>query len=202
MTTLRLAVGERIPEMPDIVEGAHYNFQASGHLLILSIPNPTSDEIKAVRRGPLELRVLGNDIAFFLLFRFGQIGQGVPWSDARFEWSRVSPENRHVPADDEVITWTIILLDSATQLVQGIRVMTPDSAFQRTIHQAIRRQALRPTLPTRAEADAYIARIERYTSAQLAELAKGAETDQAARDFALVTFVAAMKSFRSGKTNN
>jgi hypothetical protein len=170
-------VGKRFSDAIHMEQGCRYQYSGRAHHLILSVANPTADEVYSFKRGPVELRVLGNDIAAFVLFRNGRQGTGFPWCDAWCEWRCIPPHDRQLPEESDDLQWTLFLIDTPTQLVRAIRAFMPDRDFQQQMHRAMRAQALREVPPSHDEADAYIKKMESYTSAELAQMAKGLPFD-------------------------
>jgi hypothetical protein len=196
-----VAVGKRIVGMPHLIEGTRYNYtKAGGHLLLLSFNQPDPQEIEAVKRGKVELRVLGNDLALLVLFRIVHNGEPIlRWSDAPYEYFLNRPDERCIPEEDDQSAFTIVLLDTATQVVQALRVITPDEAFQRALNKGIREQALRTREPVEGETQRYLAFLNQFPSADLAALAASYNKPDAVHS-PVITFARAMASFRSGKT--
>lgn len=195
----RLEVGKPIPDAPELPEGCFYNFLKGEHWLSLNFPNPTREEVLAITKGRFELRAIGNDLAMFVIFRFGAEGTGLPWSEARFEWSRVPPEERMLP-DDASNFWRIVLLDTATQKVAGLRGITTDPEFQKAVNDGIRLQANRLFPPKEADVERYVERMNRYSPEELAHLAGTNYSFRTLDDPSLVSFSHAMQSFKTGKT--
>lgn len=189
-----LEVGKRVPGLPKMADGPTYSYAGGQHLMILSFPTPSPREVLGVRKGTVSLRVIGNDLALFVLFKIPD--GGIEWSDAPFEWSLVPPDQRNIPELGERKPWTVILLEAETQLIKAIRIFTPDPAFQHKHNEAIRLQALRTTPALPEETAKYIRAMTRYTSAELAAMAAGTRPPDPT--LGSKGFVLAMRSYRSG----
>ena len=126
-------------ELPEIIE---YNYQAGDHLLLLSMKNLQSNEIRAVREDEAEFGLYCENGVIFLLYRFGEM---LPWSDSAFSWWNVAEEDRRIPAPEsnpaERILLKIILVEATTGIVKAIRVTTFSPEFTKRLHRAIRGQA-------------------------------------------------------------
>jgi hypothetical protein len=196
-----MEIGKKVEGLGFVAEGARYNCTARGHTLTLSLSAPAADEIEAVAKGRVELRVLGNELALLVLFRFEFEGRyEIPWSDAPFEWHRNKPESRFVPAEEQSFDWSVILLDTDTQILKAARYITPDAAFQRSLHKGIRLQAERTREPPQAEVDRYLAYLRSFPSKKLAEIAQGFPNGDNRASALTVSFGVTMRSFATGKT--
>ncbi len=186
-----LQVGKPVPGLGPVTEGCRYDFREGIHDLILAFDRPSPDEVFGIKKAPISLRILGNDLMFFLLFRFGN---AVPWCEARYEWKKTPAHMRVLPEPEELHMLRVLLIDTATQNLRVIRMLTPDMEFQRAINAAIRQQAERATEPTDGEVERYVRAMEQMPAAQLAAVAAGAQMDPASG--AGISFTAVMKSFK------
>lgn len=121
---------------------AQYNFMANEHHLHLFMPQPTIDEIAAVREGEYAFALVVEQPAIFLLYRFGQ---AIPWSDAVYDWHRVPADQRTQPPGEAYVEGTgvpltIVLTDATTGIVQTIRVVGLGTNLTNALHTAIRTQ--------------------------------------------------------------
>lgn len=141
-----LEVGKPYPAALPKIEGAQYNFRGGAHELLLLFPSPSHREIDAVRRRTAEFALVLHRDVIFLLYRFAD---GVPWSDAAYSFHLVKEAEREMPQAPSISTdfralLTIILVDSATNLVCAIRALSFSPEFTRHLHEAIAFQAQHP----------------------------------------------------------
>lgn len=146
-------------------EGIDYNYRAGQHELRLFRRTPSPQEITDVKSGESRFALaVERDIIFFC-YKFGQ----GPWGDCGFsihlvpEAERILPE---LPAENERVLLTTLLIDAETGLLKAIRVVSLSPKFTRKLHQAILDQAARP-FPDDYDRQAE-ATYRRYTSARLA----------------------------------
>lgn len=204
--TYTIEVGKPLPGARKLEEeGPLYLFNRKGHCLIMALKEPTYAELKAIRRGPIQIRAVGNDLIMFVLTHFSGMG----WSDAPFELEPTLPgDERYIPDEDEALPWVVVALDTTTQNVAAIRKLCPSGKPRHMVHRGLRRIFEREhSPPSRQEVDRYFDAMRRYTSAQLAAMAESTDgyvpmspTGIVLDPQVLERFAEAVSSFRVGKT--
>lgn len=122
-------------------EGAHYNFDASGHLLQLFYPGASGDEVRDVRKGDARFAVVYEEPALFLLYKFGS----QPWGDAPFTVHLVPEEARRTSVYDAdqgglVNALEVHLVDSRSGVTKALRRFGLPQEFVLAIEAGIREQ--------------------------------------------------------------
>lgn len=139
MAIHKLAVGELYhpnrtswPERPDLSVGPH------GAELRLFFAAPTEKEVTAVRSGKAQFAWLAGDHAAMLCYRFAD---GIPWGDVTYHAAHEPPDRAGLPPAAG-LACTVILIDAATGIIRGIRMVSwPDraaSALRTAIKEQIR----------------------------------------------------------------
>jgi hypothetical protein len=126
-------------------EGAEYAFGPDGgHDLTLFCSEIDDDIVNDVRRGEAEFALIVQVPVIVLAYRFGS---AIPWNDVSYTWHlqperrRVIPEVDHSP-EQRALLW-ISLVGAGDGMVYAQRGMTLSPNFTRSLHEAIRVQALR-----------------------------------------------------------
>ena len=128
-------------------EAVEYNYREGAHELRLFLASPSAGEVAGIEAGPAEFGLLAEKEAIFLLFQFGggQPGQGLPWSDAPYNWWLNPAEMRTLPnpepGEQERALLHIFLVDAESGILRAQRALTFSPAFTAALHSAIRRQA-------------------------------------------------------------
>lgn len=144
----KLEVGELYhPGRTEWPEITNYNFRGGGHELLLIWKNPTRSEVRAVRKGPMEVALVVVEEVILLLYRIKGAAQ---WSDAPYTWHRVPEDQRgELPmrpeeiSDGEGAALQVILVQANGGQVKALRLVGLGTEFSRKLHQAIRDQARR-----------------------------------------------------------
>lgn len=163
-------VGSPFPHPVPPVDGAHYNYDLSGHGLTILLRNPTAQEIEEVKSGDLQFGLVVYGSVIVLLHKMG----GSPWSDAPYSWHLVPEESRQIPPVETLTPETrallhIVLVDSVTGIIKAQRAVTFTPQFTKSLHTAIRDQSQMSNARYDAEVDGLFAR---YTTRQLMGLAQ------------------------------
>lgn len=122
-------------------EGAEYNYTTTGHELKLFFSSPTEAEIRAARRGEMNLAIY---VELPLIEICYEIKGLVDWSDAPYTWHVVPQEHRSLPSKftpEQRALLLVLLIDADTGILRAIRQvsMTPDAT--KLLHSAIADQA-------------------------------------------------------------
>lgn len=170
-----LAVGDRWPAWgPGTPEGTQYNYYDRGHELAIFVDKPTRDEINAVRKGQVEIRVLVDLPVVLLLARFAGVRgkTGLPWQDAPYSWHLVPEERRQLPPElgaEERPLLTVVLVDARDGKVRALRQLALEVDVGQALHAGIRAQAAAPWPGL-----AYDAKLESLFASSSEELARRA----------------------------
>lgn len=149
-------------------EGSDYNYRSEQHELHLFLESPNQREIKDIIKGPTRFALAVEGDIIFLCYKFGDL----PWSDSTYNYHLVPADQQTLPPETtptEHAVLTVVLIDAATGIVRGLRLVTFSPSFTLALHTAIRQQAARP-FPGIDAYDAHIARIySAYDSAGIAD---------------------------------
>ena len=117
-----------------------YNHNQCGHLLTVAVPNMTEPEEQELRSGKAQFALTVKNGIIFLLSKFGTL----PWMDAPFQWWLTAPAQRTLPpalGSNESILLVLTTVDSVTNRIRVLRLVTLSCELSRALHEAIRRQA-------------------------------------------------------------
>lgn len=137
-------VGEKLRKGRDTwPEGGHFFSGPCGHELTLCRSDINRDLIHEVRCGPSEFALLVEPPVIVLAYRFGESS---PWNDISYCWHLQPEEWRVIPAvaqssEARALLW-ITLVGSEDGIIHAQRGVTLSPSFTRTLHTAIRNQAL------------------------------------------------------------
>lgn len=151
---------EDVPAWP---EAYQYNYDVSGHELLLFAAHLTPREIEGVSAGQADFALSVRDDIIFFQFRFAG---AFDWSDCPFNWHLVAPENRQAPdltfPPDVGATLRLVLIEATNGLVRALRVCSLSHRFSKQLHRAILKQRALPF--NRADYERRLAEIYRRTS--------------------------------------
>ncbi len=137
-------VGEKLRKGWDAwPKGGHFVSGPCGHELTLCCSDISADLIHEVRCGPSEFALVVEPPVIVLAYRFGQ---SIPWNDISYCWHLQPEEWRVVPSvprssEARALLW-ITLVGSEDGMIQAQRGVTLSPGFTRSLHTAIRDQAL------------------------------------------------------------
>ncbi|MFE7118819.1 hypothetical protein ACFU99_25710 [Streptomyces sp. NPDC057654] len=130
----------------------------------LFFASPEASEVAAFTKGNAEFALTCADRYLMWSYRFtnpknsrnpATQGQGIPWSDTPWEYHRQAarlpagvPGERGTP-----FMLQLILVDAATGIVRGLRVIQPPAEFADALRDAVARQQQLPYDPTAADRD-------------------------------------------------
>lgn len=123
-------------------------FRAGGGHLLIAVSNLTPPEVKALRKGPLSVGVLQADTALRVLWQFADTKRRPVFTfDTPFDARRIEPAQRelidkHRP--NERLAIPIYIVDSATGVLRGIRLVTLDMATTDAILSTVMDQLAAP----------------------------------------------------------
>jgi hypothetical protein len=124
-------------------EGAQCTYSPGGHELTIFRSDIQEDIVNAVRRGQAELALIVEFPLIVVTYRFGE---SIPWADAPYSWHlqpvswRVVPTVEHSP-EARALLW-ITLVGAEDGIIHAQRGVTLSPAFTRSLHHAIRTQAM------------------------------------------------------------
>jgi hypothetical protein len=119
--------------------GVEFNFSRIGYELRLFYDRPSKAEIKAIKKGAAQFKLLIHEKIIFLLYKFNPL----PWGDAPYSWWAVPLNYRIEPekiTKGTKILLQIILIDSTTGIVKAIRVKTLETELSQKLYAAIKEQ--------------------------------------------------------------
>jgi hypothetical protein len=124
-------------------EASHFVASPCGHELTLCRADITDELIHEVRRGESEFALIVEPPVIVLAYRFGQSNS---WNDVSYCWHLQPEDWRVVPSVDpspeaRALLW-ITLVGSEDGMIHAQRGVTLSPHFTRTLHTAIRNQAM------------------------------------------------------------
>jgi hypothetical protein len=124
-------------------EGAQFTYSPGGHELTLFRSCIHEAVVNEVRRGEAELALIIERPLIVLTYRFGA---SIPWNDVPYSWHLQPVSWRVIPTVDpspeaRALLW-ITLVGTEDGLIHAQRGVTLSPSFTRTLHGAIRTQAL------------------------------------------------------------
>jgi hypothetical protein len=130
----------------NLPEGAGYCYAADGHVLSIFMCSPDRRKVEAVRKGKCQFGLTIGAGVFFLMYRFGK---AIGWSAAPY-WNAITPnDERAVPPEASPgggIVIKVVLVDALSGLVRCVRPAALPPGFSCELNNAIRQQALLPSL--------------------------------------------------------
>ena len=126
-------------------EGAQLVFGCGGPELTIFHRAIGDDLVDDVRRGPAEFALIVELPVIVLAYRFGE---SIPWNNVPYSWHLQPEQRRVIPSevhavDERALLW-ITLVGAADGIIHAQRGMTLSPAFTRSLHEAIRTQAMTP----------------------------------------------------------
>jgi hypothetical protein len=147
----RLKLGEPLyPGVAGFEEGVHYNYTPGGHMLTLSVRNPSASEVDAIRAGQWEFALSATDEAILVLARFDD----QPWRIADYNWWINPPVMRPDPPADLArlnggLPLSVCLVDAANAIVQALRLVRLSPEFASLLFEKVELQTRRAFDPCR-----------------------------------------------------
>jgi hypothetical protein len=169
----RVVIGELFdPGVTSWPDGRfEYRIFSGHHLLQLNLGDLSARDIAAFRAGAIHLGLFTRADVIFVLFKIAGI---MDWSDQAYTIQLVEDEEDrtlplHIPGTHQVLS--IVLVESETGVVQGIRVVTWSKRASALIDRLLRQQLNSPF--SRETHAALVAQVysEYPTSKQLARAA-------------------------------
>jgi hypothetical protein len=124
-------------------EGGQFTYSPGGLELTLFLSDIRDDVVNEVRRGVVELALIVELPLIVLNYRFGQ---SIAWNDVPYSWHmqpaswRIVPSVDHSP-ESRALLW-ITLVGADDGIIHAQRGVTLSPSFTRSLHGAIRAQAL------------------------------------------------------------
>ena len=143
LRTLVLEVGQPMdPPIPFPGNGTHYNYNKYGHWFIVMLDIPTPEEVHQITSDPVKFGIYEYEGVIFFLAKFGDL----PWNDAPYSALRLSeeerPDTRTIEGQHAAIQ--VILVDSRTNLIKGLRIVTLSPELTKLIDQKAAEQLENP----------------------------------------------------------
>jgi hypothetical protein len=159
-------------QWPETIE---YNYDANGHTILICLRSPTSKEVQGLKNDSLDLALHYADRIPTLLWRVGEKGQSLPWSDCAFNWYLVPPERRQIPEiiqDGQQALLNILLVDADTGILKVFRVISMPTKFSRSLVEAILEQINGGEISSTTYAQVTYELQVKYSSDELQRLAQ------------------------------
>jgi hypothetical protein len=137
-------VGERFSRRRETwPEGGQFTYSPGGLELTLFLSDIREDVVNEVRRGEVELALIVELPLIVVTYRFGQ---SIPWNDVPYSWHLQPVSWRVVPSverslESRALLW-ITLVGADDGIIHAQRGVTLSPSFTRSLHGAIRTQAL------------------------------------------------------------
>jgi hypothetical protein len=124
-------------------DGGQFTFSPGGFELTLFHSDLRDEVVHEVRRGEVELALIVELPLIVVTYRFGQ---SIPWSDVPYSWHLQPMTWRIIPElepslQTRALLW-ITLVGANDGIIHAQRGVTLSPAFTRSLHDAIRTQAL------------------------------------------------------------
>jgi len=124
-------------------EGGQFTYSPGGLELTLFLSDIREDVVNEVRRGEVELALIVELPLIVVTYRFGQ---SIPWNDVPYSWHLQPVSWRVVPSverslESRALLW-ITLVGAEDGIIHAQRGVTLSPSFTRSLHGAIRTQAL------------------------------------------------------------
>lgn len=173
-----LAVGKPYhPDRRSWPETAELRLWNGGVEFVLSAAQPHAAEVTAFTKGNAEFALTAADRHLMLSYQFTNAkksgnpaaqGPGIPWSDTPWEYHRHAASHPvAVPGErGDTFALRLVLIDAATGIVKGLRIVSPPTAFADALRDAVERQAATPYDQGAAEREIQ-AVYDRHTSTSL-----------------------------------
>lgn len=147
-------------------EGLDFNYRCATYELRMFLARPQPHELDDILHGPVRFSLATVQNAIFLCVKFG----GQQWMDASFNINLVPQDQRSLPTIEPLMhaLLHIIVIDSVSGVVAGLRVISLSVPFTQALAEAIIAQAMMPW-----NEEDYLARIARiYSSRSSGEIAR------------------------------
>jgi hypothetical protein len=164
-----------IPGKTQWPETIEYNYDLNGHTIMMYLRSPTKNEIQGVKDGSIDLALHCADRIPTMLFRFGEKGSGIPWSDCAYNWWLVPPERRQLPEpieDGQGALLNVLLIDADTGILKVFRVISMPTEFSRSLVEAILEQINGDEISSTTYAQVTYELQVKYSSDELQRLAQ------------------------------
>ncbi|MGA5411527.1 hypothetical protein ACPCSC_30270 [Streptomyces lavendulocolor] len=178
----KYAVGEPYPGNVRWRDGAcEIRITEHGVDFVLAFANPKTHEVKAFRKGNAEFALTPGKHHLIWSYRFTDAQDsnpkhGIPWSDQPWEYHRQAAVELPAAPGPRGASFPLqlILVDSATGIVQGLRLIGPTVEFADALRDAVEAQARVPHDPAAAqqEMESVFARYPSSTDLLLAAEAR------------------------------
>lgn len=139
MSFIKLSRGEQYPLPVRAYEGAAANFlTSSGNVLQIAMPNLIRTEARSIRNDPMKAGIIVEGPLILWVFQFGTIIFDCPF-DARI----IPASARWLPDienDQQRLNIEVHLVDTASNILRGIRSVTLSPALTRRFLMAVQDQ--------------------------------------------------------------
>lgn len=138
----RLQIGQPTTLTAGMSEGVYFTIDASGPMMIFNLSNPRPDEVKSFQAGqPAEFRLSRVAGILFILAKVGSVA----WAEAPYA-AQLEP-NVYLDSVPEGQGYglQLILVDRATSIVRGLRLVGLPTKFSRALLSEIMDDVGKPT---------------------------------------------------------
>lgn len=164
---MALGRGGQYPYPVATREGASAQFLMYGHdFLQVCMPDITRTEATQIRKGKLKAGLIQDGPLILWLFQFG----GELIFECPFDARLIAPERLNLPNvtnDQQRFFFDIHLVDTATNIIRGLRAVTLPTGLTVKFFAAVQDQ-----LADRRAQDAYLRKYQQMSLPSLAQLAK------------------------------
>jgi hypothetical protein len=174
---IQLRIGDQYPKhlrYENQTEGLLATLHGAGLLFTFFVTDPTDKEVDDVEHGAFQLRAAHDTHTILFLLQLGS----QQWCDCPFSMYRSAV--RQIPPDPgEGYSWPIeiVLVDSATNIIKAMRLVTANRAFCLQLGEWMHDQLSRPDDP-----DLHAKQVQHYMRSTTKGLAQRATLKYAQRE--------------------
>jgi len=131
------------PNVTEWPETATFWYREYGYELVLFWDSPEEGEVQALTENAIEVGLFLNESLIFLIYR---IKGGCEWSEAGYAYHMIPKDERLLPDTAQTNDvpdrrFQVVLVDSKTGMVRGIRMLKLGLDFASLIYRTMRTQA-------------------------------------------------------------
>lgn len=132
--------------------------RTNGYFLLISMQNPTPQEVNDIKTGDIRFGLLVVDKIIFFLAKFGNLH----WSDSSYNYWSLPPQEQTVPniSTGQRVLLQIVLVNARDSKIEVIRAVTLSPVFSQQLVTAIQEQA-NSTPISEAQYDSVINKVYR-----------------------------------------
>lgn len=136
-----LSVGDKVEEYHNYREGAKFDLDDNGAMLVVYFVNPTAEEIEQFKANkPFHIRFTKLDGIIFLTVKIG----GLSWMDAPYSPHLSKNLTRYVlPDEGQGLALTLIFIDSGTGEIKSMRLIGLSHQFTKQLFGNVMEEAVK-----------------------------------------------------------